>query len=180
MKLSAEEARRRLDSGKNLVNSLASTNGKNKVEFIPAKKDGNKLAPPWRAIPIATRVAAGVRSHFESQDAVAEDLEISQDTVSRYKRGVTGGEELQERIDAGLNAVRDTALTKLMSTLGLLDGEKLAEQDARGLANVASNLSKVIKDSIPEVRGVTGDTKVQVVIYSPQQREENKFNVVDV
>lgn len=90
-----------------------------------------------------------------------------------------GGPDIQERINTNLGLVRDKALEKLMSTLGLIDEGKLLDQDAKGLAHVASSLSRVVKDTAPAEIS-SRDTNVQVVVYAPQQRDEKRFEVIDV
>lgn len=181
MQLTTEEARRRLTSRKNLVNSLP-TNGSS-ASAAAALAVETKVMPSGRSgngkIPDLLKVKLGTLAHFENQRDLAEEFGVSQPVISKAKTGKVGGPDIQERINTNLGLVRDKALEKLMSTLGLIDEGKLLDQDAKGLAHVASSLSRVVKDTAPAEIS-SRDTNVQVVVYAPQQRDEKRFEVIDV
>jgi hypothetical protein len=177
--LTTEEARRRLASGKNLVNSLP-TNGSHPPRASLVETKVLLLGRSERKkIPDLLKAKLGTLAHFENQHKLEEEFGVSQPVISKAKNGKVGGSDIQDRINMNLGLVRDKALEKLMSTLGLIDEAKLMDQDAKGLAHVASSLSRVVKDTAPAEIG-SGDTKVQVVVYAPQQKDERKFEVIDV
>ena len=183
MQLTAEEARRRLDSSKNLVNSLPA-NGtsvhakptENCTTVVPLQQ-GRSGRPK---IPDFLKVKVGTLAHTESQKGLSKEFGVSEAVISKTKTGKVGGQNIQDRISENLGFARDLALERLMSTLGLIDETKLMDQDAKGLASVASSLSKVVKDTAPVETAGAREAGVQVLIYAPQQREEKKFEVVDV
>lgn len=88
MQLTTEEARRRLTSRKNLVNSLP-TNGSSafaaaalavETKVMPSGRSGNGK------IPDLLKVKLGTLAHFENQRDLAEEFGVSQPVISKAKQ----------------------------------------------------------------------------------------------
>jgi predicted transcriptional regulator len=116
-----------------------------------------------------------------TQRQTAEVFGVSQSVVAQSATGKIGGKPATEdrvakRISREEN-IKDTALTKLMMTLGLINQEKLEDLDAKGLAQVGSHLAKVSQSLTPQQNA---GNQVQLVVYAPQMRDEGRFKVKEI
>jgi hypothetical protein len=108
---------------------------------------------------------------------------IAQQTVSQIKSGRVGGhppnrareEKVKERrLDA-----EDVALQKLMKSLNLLDEEKMADASAKDLSIISRNMAAVSSSLRDKNAGPEGNN-INITVYAPEQKREDKYKVVDV
>lgn len=120
---------------------------------------------------------------------VAEVTGVSVDCVRDLRNGKRGSSgfkpELQEAVDKAAiskkEQVKELAVDKLLSSLGLLSDEKLENLDGRDLSAAAANISRIVNNL--EDKGSNGNgssTQVNVVLYQPKPLREDHFEVVDI
>lgn len=165
MFISPEEAARRLTSERNTVRQTS-------LAVVPIQHNGR-----GSNVPDQLKVLVGTLAHLDTQKNVAEAFGVTQPHVSMIKNGVTGGQEVADRIEQSLGEVRDKAIEKLMIVFGLLTPEKLGAEKARGLSAIAADMSRVVEKTSPRQ---FGGPQVQLVVYAPQQREESKYRTIEV
>lgn len=205
MKITSEEARRRLSSGANLASlasrsssfsqvkgpinsgSIPDESNPNFESNKPIPTDGvNHLSTKKRArgpdIPEFVRDTMGALVDGGGNGVeIAAAFGVSRMAVSNAARGRSGpnppNEERRRKLEERQLDIKDTALIKLMSSLNLLTEEKMEDLTAKDLSQVASNMSKVVH-SIQA--GEAAGSPVNIVIYSPEIRKEESFKVIDV
>ena len=188
MQITKEEALRRLNSTNNLANSLPSTPPPvPQVEYRTTSKVGKSRQ---QNIPEEVRDTIGflaAKATSENKKSgqhqvIADIFGVSRQTVQCAASGKVGGRpanfERKAKVIDREQDIKDTALTKLMMTLGLISEEKLEDLDAKGLAQVGSHLAKVSQALTPQVG--SNAASVRLVVYAPQMRDEGKYNVIDV
>lgn len=172
MNIDTKEALRRLNSPSNLVNSM------NRVSHVTL---GNPHR--GRSVPEFLRdtIGALASTSSQTQQEIGTAFGVSQEAVSTFKSGKIGGRPANEARKAKLEErtaqIKDTALLKLMQSLNLIDDSKLEDLDAKGLSQVACNMSKVV-NSLTEQEQVT--QPVNIIVYSPETKNESRYRVVDV
>jgi predicted transcriptional regulator len=139
---------------------------------------GNGISHP---IPDFIKVLAGSlsRTKLDTQSNIAKEFGISQAEVSHIKRGNPNAvsPKVESQIESKLLEVKDSAVDRLMKSLGCITDEKLeSEKDVGKLSSVAANLSRVIDRS----QSGTHAGVVQLNIYAPQIKEESRFKTLEV
>jgi DNA-binding XRE family transcriptional regulator len=162
-----DEADARLSSPLNLANRFSIRHELLKGKGRPDKKEN--LTQDERD-EIAVRARAG-----ENQTKLAKEFGISQPSISHIERGKSKTDEV--KVEKALNHVRDRALSRLMSSLGLLTDDKLSGCSARDLSLVAANMSRVVEKTIPKENTQSG---INLIIYSPELKRESGFKVVEI
>lgn len=123
-----------------------------------------------------TRNEIALRARLgEKTSALAAEFQITQGNVSHIKTGRTHGIDEKEIVES-LSEVRDKALDRLMVSLGLITDEKLAKCNAKELSVVAANMGKVVEKTIPR----DSVDRINLVIYTPELKQERAFDVVDI
>jgi hypothetical protein len=175
MKISEEDAQRRVNAENNLANLATPTH------VTLGRRGSGKRG---RDIPEFLRDTISSLSNqpdVKSKD-VASAFEVSDAEVSFCKSGRIGGheptEERRAKVDERLEKIKDTALLKLMASLNLIDDDRLEKCSAKELSGVALNMSRIVKEHTPQETN-TGPA-VQVVIYAPETKTERAYKVVDV
>lgn len=113
---------------------------------------------------------------------------ISASSVSAYANGATSTKSYDQPsspIQSHISKARERAIRRASKTLngalGAITQEKLDYTDADKLAGIAKDMSVIIKNLEPEKVINTDDgPKTQFVIYAPQFRREESFDVIDV
>ena len=166
MQISQQELERRLGSSNNLANQLG-TNVSH-LTFRPSNAAGVKRLPENKVEEMQIRHAFG-----ESTRALAKEFDVSQRAVSKQ---TTGDKPIKSDV---CSKIKDMALMKTMLALGLIDDEKLSDLDARGLSHVALNTSKIVS-AIEGNAQASNNQNVNVLVYSPQVREEAHYTQIEV
>lgn len=194
MLLTEDELKSRLDSPRNLANRFSR---KREIDVLEVNKDseneeGVKLEDrgvthidKGRHVGRAgvvfhpqevKNLAGGLARSGMTTRAVAKQMGLSQQTVHDYSHGRDGA-ELPVVEDMAAKA-RDVALERLMETLGLLTPDKVAGCKAGEISTIATNMSRIAHNMTPHKEA--SDTNINLVVYSPQQRIEGGYKVIEV
>lgn len=170
MYLTEEEARARLNSENNLANRFRpSSSVTEEVIKSPGKNRAN-LTEEERT-EIATRSRLG-----EKIKVIAREKGITPQTVTNIKSGKTQGID-EEQVESILADVRDVAISRLMASMGLMTDDKMSGCSAKDLSVIAANMGRVVDKTLP--KSDQGDT-VNLIIYSPEMKQEKSFKSVEV
>lgn len=120
--------------------------------------------------------------------ALAKEFGVSSSSVSAYAQGATSTASYKspsQSLIAHINRTREKAVKKASKTLnaalGAISQEKLDYADAKDLAMIAKNMSAIIKDlEPPQVVADESKSSPQFIVYAPQFRKEESFEVIDL
>jgi len=120
---------------------------------------------------------------LKSAQSLANSLGgLSQPTLSTYGRGqVSNGQsndEMLTYINSRKTKISKRALNKLNLALSLIDDQKLMPLKATELSTVAKDMAIVAKQMEPSVKEDEKKDPVQFIMYAPQIRNENNYEVV--
>jgi hypothetical protein len=189
-----EELRRRLQTNSNLINAL---DQKNNASSIENQVDGDnwtiRRSGPGRHIgdrnrSVEERSAIGVLGHMIGIPETSRISGASNSQVHSHMNGYNTcanrnyDEELNQNVKRDIGKVRDTAINRMLSTMGFLDDNKLEKvAKATDLASIAASLGKVAQLGLPKESPATNvDNRVQIVVYGPQTKDESKYDSIDV
>lgn len=121
---------------------------------------------------------------------IAGEFGISPSSVSAYAKGATSTKSYDQpkpSIISHINKSRARAIkrasTTLNAALGSITQEKLDYADAKDLSTIAKDMSVVIRNLEPQKEPVAENTVAatpQFVIFAPQFRKEDSFEVITV
>jgi Holliday junction resolvasome RuvABC endonuclease subunit len=164
MIITEAEMHRRLNSSKNLINSLPPARPSAvRIEHQPMHKNTPTAPAELKAV-AATLVALGEKS-VDVQSA----LGLSAKQVYSAKNS--------EAVKNTVDRVRELALDKMLIAMDLMSEEKFANANLKDLSSVAANLSRVVEKTSPRENA---GTHVQFIIHSPQAKNLSQYQVVDV
>jgi hypothetical protein len=164
MQITQEELERRLNSPKNLTNILA-----------PIVVKTTPTAPREPQVKgNIVRAVAGALATIDTPRNTAQAFDMTLNQVNSAKNSTRP--DVQPAVKSAISRVQELALSRLMESLNLLTPESLIGEKPRDLARIASDLSRVIDRTTP--RDVIQNT--QLIIYAPQQRGMDKYQLVDV
>jgi hypothetical protein len=177
MFLTEEKARARLSSASNLANRFgkhAAEKPDNVTEITLNTAGRNKGT---QTISQETRDEIALRTKMgEPHREICKDYGIVHQAVTEIAVGRAG--KVSKNFDSVLSEVRDRALERLMSAMGLISDDKLSGCSAKDLSSIAANMSRVVERTIPN--GTESGTQVNVVIYSPEPRQEKYYKTVEI
>lgn len=165
MEISQKQAEERLNNPENLASRFSVIEipimrpGKNRPNLTPAQREE-----------IAIRSRTG-----EKQTDLAKEFGITQGNVSHIERGKTEIDETT--VTPAVQSIQDKALNRLMSTLGLLDDDRLSGCNAKDLSVIAGNMAKVVALTTAKEKS---DNHTTVIVYSPETRGEHTFRTASV
>lgn len=146
---------------------------------VRVPQNGNHGGTPWHSLDEQAEIAA--LAHIKPAREVAEEKDISIGQVYNLKHGRSDGEslnpELVKKTEEKLVEVKDKALVKLMCALDLLTDEKIGKSSAKDIANVAAAMAKVVDRTTKKENFSSQNV---LVIYAPQQKDESKFQTMDI
>ena len=120
---------------------------------------------------------------------LAKDLGVSSSSVSAYAVGASSTASYHEPKGSLLNHInksRERAVKRASKTLNAalssITQEKLDYTDARDLSGIAKDMSVIIRNLEPqkEVQETSGKSSPQFVIFAPQFRKEESFEIINV
>ena len=183
MRISYEEMQRRLGSPKNIANlhllpsPLAADNVLHKDTRVKREKSPNVPEPLRDTLGTLALVPGN------KQKNIAKEFELSESAISQYKTGRVGGlpatSERKTKVQDRIDYIKDQALDKLMSVLGLLGPDKLVNLDASDLGKLSVDMSKVVRSLTNQETSLNLNAP-SIVIYSPESKDEAKYKVLDV
>ena len=116
---------------------------------------------------------------------IQEEFGVSASSVSAYKndKTSTSSDKIDENLARSNSDTRDIikgkAFNKLISAIEAIDENKLAESSPKTAAQVAQQMSSVIKNISPD--SDAGKSQIgQVIIYRPRMKEEEDYDIIDV
>lgn len=153
----------------------------------PGRKEGDVNVPDsLRKIIGETAVIDGRQAALQ----VARDFGVSPSSVSAYAKGATSTTSYNQPksdIISHINKSRQRAIKKASKTLnqalGAITQDKLDYADASDLSGIAKDMSVIIKNLEPASNHGTeldGVKTPQFVIYAPQFKTEQSFEVITV
>lgn len=177
LKLSPEDAARRLTSERNIVNV-------HHQEIQRGRPKDSKDIPEFLSSIIGDVARSEGESRAmgrggDSQRDIAKSFDVCQKTVSNHATASSIGrtDDARARFKQSREKIRDTALEKLMASMGVISQDKLNDLGPKDASIVAKNLAGVA-NSMSEHEG-TAPT-LSVTVYVPQPREESRYRVIDV
>jgi predicted transcriptional regulator len=175
MLLSEDKVRNRLASPANLAARFAKSEPEPNLEV---RKNCQK-----RFIPRSVRNAAAFAGAvgLDTQQTIADNLGVSQMEVSLLASGKVASDvpvaKIDQVLEKTMSHARDLALSRLLSTLGFIDDEKLERATLKDLSTMAGAMSKVIDKTMPHHEK---DSGVTLVVYAPEIKSESAFRVIEV
>lgn len=112
----------------------------------------------------------------KSQTEIARERSINNLTVHNIAHGKTKGID-EDKVESAINEVKDLALQRLMTSLGLLTDDKLSGCSAKDLSVIASNMGRVVEKVSPKVEQ---PDNINFVIYAPELKQERAFETVEI
>ena len=116
---------------------------------------------------------------------IREEFGVSQSSISAYLKGATStatidkpDAKLLENNNATRELVTGRAFDKLVKAIESIDEYKLSELSPVKAAQVAGQMSSIIKNVAP-----TNEEQVQigqVIIYKPRMKQEDEYEIIDV
>jgi hypothetical protein len=173
MILTERQAEERLKSENNLANRFSSSNQKSvTIKEIPIPKLGRE-----GTLNRDTRNEIAIRSKLgEKGSDLAQEFNVTNSAVSNLKNDkVKGVDEIL--ISETMTKVRDKALDRLMMSMGLITDDKLSGCSAKDLSVIASNMGRVVEKTLPKAES---HDHVSLIIYTPELKRENQFQVVEI
>lgn len=169
MEISQAELERRLSSSKNLANSVPASQPP-KINIQPIQPI-NKPEPKKHLDPITRTVAAVLKNSGDLDSLKDLNIKPGQIKSSQNSPKIAGA------VSAGTERVRELALDKLMSALGLMTEEKFENASLRELSGVARDMSRVVESTSEKS---AENNRLQIIINAPSQKTEDSYRVIDV
>lgn len=119
-------------------------------------------------------IAGLLAAQGEPLKEIAKNLGVNIPTILQAKRAVAKRPDSKESIQR----IHEAALEKLLLTLGLLTVEDISTHDAVDKSKIAANLSRIVEKTSEKTAETS--SQINIVVYSPQQRSESQFSVVDI
>lgn len=141
-------------------------------------------------VPESLRKIIGETNQLDGRQSaleLARSFGISPSSVSAYAHGATSTAsykepepEITNHIQNGKNRIARKARAKLFSALKHITDDKLEDAKPIDLANIAKNMSGIIKDMEPPIApGVNDGSKgPQFIFYAPQLQKEESYDVI--
>jgi hypothetical protein len=162
---------------------------KNQTPSTAVIKDINKGRGNGNVeVPNALRKVIGETSEIDGRQAaidLASSFGISPSSVSAYSNGATSTASYADQpnkshLEEAKERISKKARNKLLLAMNHITKEKLVDAPARILAGIAKDMSAVVKNMEPDTpkSTVENNNGPQFVIYAPQYRKEEHFEVV--
>ena len=185
MFLTQEQIDLRLGSQDNLINIRNKNESSVKV-ITPGRNGGRSIGA--LGMTEDERLSVAILASAVGDSNAAEAFGISQGHVNHLKNGRTDGtnvdREFKEKavsiLDQTKTQVETLAAEKLLSALGMLDHDKLANAKVTELAQVASSMSKVMVNMRVSENQRDNSVKVSVILHQPRTAREEHFDMIEV
>lgn len=164
-----------LTEKENPENTSSNNSSNSPIEIREIKGPGrNKDSRPY-GTKLTTEIA--IRAKLgEKQEKLAQEFGTAQSHISSIKNGKVKSVD-EQAVDLVIGEVRDKALDRLMSSLGLLTDDKLSGCSAKDLSAIAANMGRVVEKTNPKS---DSPDKINLIIYSPELKNEKSFNIVEI
>jgi len=162
MRINENDLERRLNSSRNLVNKV-------QLQFMKPARNGRGTS-----VPTSLKIAAGALAIQTSVTETSEALGISKSVVRESMD--SKNPIVRDGVDSAIEKVQNLALDRLITSLGLMTNDKLEEGSLKELSRVSADMSRIVANTAPRSQVAN----VQLVIYSPTQRDEKSYDIIDV
>jgi len=175
------------------VDNLANRMARRAVKTLPIINLGGetKKSDPGRYeavpnIPEKFKEIIGTMCALSGPKATQAAFGISQPTARAYEMGKSSVTEegreipnLKNKIEAGIDKVRDAVLDRIFDTLDVIKEKGVKDLSTKEAAMVARNLAGILSSTrAPVDQSVTNNAKV--LVYSPEQKEVSSYDLIEV
>ena len=124
----------------------------------------------------------GMLAYVDKRKEVAKNTGVSAVSIDHFSKGRLGyarpDEESKNLINQRKDRVQDQAIEKLMTVINLVTDDKLEKiTKAKDLTSIAKDLSIIVGKVGDQGAGAVQNN---LIFYSPNQRDEEDYKVVDV
>jgi hypothetical protein len=184
--ITEEQAKARLTSPRNMMNRNRS-NGPNNDDdqpvsirpfFNQGRRDGDQN------VPSELRQLAALTALDSTMRDAADLIGGSVRQVANYVKGeISPGIAdpiLKAVVETRMEKAQEIAIDKLLGSLNKIDfedKEQMKKIDARGLSQIASNLSRVVEQTSAKTNT---DDRTRLIIYAPEIKNETHYSTVEV
>lgn len=151
---------------------------KRSLEVVTKQRAGRGIGND--EIPDFLRPIIGTAAKLSTSRAAAQEFGVAHATAANYANGKVSQRadgDLQAQIDSRIQTVQDVALTKMMVALNLLDEDMMQNKTGVNVSNIAANMGRIVEKTTKKVEQINQGT--QVIIYAPQVRSEEKYEVIE-
>jgi hypothetical protein len=198
MFIDEDELHSRLTTNQNLVNQIAERRSPSLNNAINSASEPRPLFEIDRcgsgrtpgAVNRTTdeREAIGTLGHIHGIPETAAVTGASPSQVHSYMNGYNSSQrrnhnaELEAGVKKNVGRIRDAAIDRMLSSMNLITDDKLKDvKKATDLATIAATLGKVAQLGIPRNDPTpSNDNRVQIVVYAPAIKDEERYETVDV
>jgi ABC-type bacteriocin/lantibiotic exporter with double-glycine peptidase domain len=154
------------------------------VEVIPMPTKGRNIGD--NNVPNSLRKIIGETSEIEGRQSaleLASHFGLSPASVSAYSNGSTSTDSMKKQpnlphINNAKVRIAKIATKKLFKSLNAITEDKLQDAKPEVLAQVARNMSAIVKEMEPEQpKDSSEKTAPQFVVFSPQIRDERHYEI---
>lgn len=183
MYISEDESKARIGGKTNLLNRIKIERDRNHPEIPVAviERQRGRTVGKEKMTDDQKQAGAAV-ARLIGPSAAAEMLDISYKRASDLKRGVHADQTHDPVIDktgGKVDQIKDKALDLLLGGLEILDPGDLMGKS--GVAQTASlkNISHIF-EKMNASKGPNNVSNTQVIVYAPQMRSLDKYNVTEI
>ncbi len=179
-------------------NEIAKSTSANVARSVPDKSDQSDTKREVEIIDInrgrghTKEVPEEIRNFIASEaiagadpNQLSESFGISKSSISAYKHSATSTASYHspdESLEKSNNLVRDRivgpAQSRLIKAIEAITDSKLDSAKVQIAAQVAKNMSGVIKDMMPDPSVTINQNRV--IVYRPRLLEESDFEIISV
>jgi len=163
MRINENDLERRLGSSRNLVNKV------NHLAIVKPARNGRGAS-----VPTSLKITAGALAIQTSITETSEALGISKSVVRESMD--SKNPVVRDGVDSAIEKVQNLALDRLITSLGLMTNDRLEGGSLKELSRVSTDMSRIVANTAPRSQVAN----VQLVIYSPTQRDEKSYDIIDV
>jgi hypothetical protein len=172
-------------SDEDFLKELENSEPKSKADIVPMPTPGRNQGD--NNVPDSLRKIIGETAAIDGRQeaiALASSFGISPSSVSAYSNGSTSTDSMNKRpnlphINKAKERIASSARNKLRDALRHMTSEKLQDTKAVDLSSIARNMAGIVKDMEPEEeQGNKGNNGPAFVIYSPQFKQENHYEII--
>jgi len=138
-------------------------------------------------VPQSLRKLIGDTANMEGRQSalhLANEFGISSSSASSYTNPNNSALSESNKVDISSfltnrkNKISKRAINKLNLAISMINEDKLKESSARDLSTIAKDMAQVVKHMEPDKEQTSEVSPVQFVMFAPQVRNENHYEVV--
>jgi hypothetical protein len=132
-------------------------------------------------IPNELKPVIGAIARLTSSREAEEEFGVNHTSAAEYAQEDFGKKagDAKGKVEDEIAPVRKLALSRVSSALSCITEEKLQDNSAKTLSEIARNLSSVIRNSMPQDKNDDGQ-KYNFVVFTPKVREMKQYEGVEV